>query len=90
MLKNILIGGLAVLCLSAFTPSTTIDLTSEAQQAKWLNDLGRPLPFPGGPNDARGFVRVLQAQLEDGKSYPDVLQPIPGGRLRARSRAGII
>ena len=77
MSKNIIICGLIVLCLAALTQTTTIDLISGARQAKWFNDLGKALPFPGRPNDARGFARLFQAQLEDGQSYPGVLQTHP-------------
>jgi|GEM_PF-2046372 len=77
MSKNILIGTLMLLCVAALAQPATIDLISMARQAKWLNDRGTPLPFPGKPNDSRGFALLLRAQLEDGQSYTDVLQTHP-------------
>jgi hypothetical protein len=47
-----------------------------------------PLPFPGNPNDQRGFVRILTAQMEDGQTYSNILQTHPrwaaGGAIEGR------
>lgn len=56
--------------------TTTIHLLGLAQPARWFNDLGEQLPFPGSETDSRGFARLMNAQLEDGVSY-NVLQSHP-------------
>ena len=70
------------------------DFLAGAAQAQWANDRGERLPFPGRPDDSWGFVRVLSAELEDGRSYGSVLQTHPrwaaGGRIDGRYRIPVV
>jgi len=69
---------IAILCSKpGFSAEVHHNLVAEAGEAVWRNDLGDTLPFPGEGDDSRGFVRVLTAELEDGESYPDVLETHP-------------
>jgi len=71
------------LCLGLFSGAADIgevllqDLIAQARQAKWFNDKGNALHFPGNPNDPKGFARVLTVRLEDGNQYSDVLETHP-------------
>jgi len=56
------------------------DFIQKAPEAKWMrnNNVEGSLPWNGAANDTRGFVRHLaNAVLEDGGSYPLVLQTHP-------------
>jgi len=58
--------------------SSKIDLIARASAARWKNDIGLlNLPFPGKPNDARGFCRLVTAQLENRETVSNVLQTHP-------------
>lgn len=73
------------------------DLVQLAPQAQWVTNYGcsetwpncPTLPFPGSPNDRRGFARILDsAVLEDGREYRNVLETHPawttGGQIVGR------
>jgi hypothetical protein len=78
MKKIFLLAGIVfLLCNTNSVGRFWQDLMTEAPHATWLNDKGNRLPFPGKPNDPRGFARILTAQLEDGKPYSYVLQTHP-------------
>jgi hypothetical protein len=66
------------------------DFVAHASEAEWRNDRGERLPFPGAESDARGFVVVKSATLEDGQTYQDVLLTHPrwaaDGRIEGRYR----
>ncbi len=55
----------------------TYDLLGHARAAKWRNDRGRVLPFPGSTNDPRGFVRFSPMRLEDGSTSSGILETHP-------------
>jgi hypothetical protein len=64
------------------TPRKIIDLlpAAGAPTTQWTNG-NIWLPFPGEDTDARGFARYREnAELEDGKIYPKVLQTHPEWR----------
>jgi hypothetical protein len=77
MRGKIILLTLMVMFLATLSFSQTIDLVAEARHAKWFNDQGTHLPFPGAPGDSRGFVRLRAAQLEDGQPYTRILQTHP-------------
>jgi hypothetical protein len=72
-----LISGFIVLCAAKLVFPPSFDFISEARQARWQNDLGKTLPFPGSDSDSRGFVRIISVKLENGRSYSNVLQTHP-------------
>lgn len=72
-----------------FSQSSTINLIAKSPLARWRNDRGLlNLPFPGNPNDSRGFVRIIKAQLENGEFANNVLQThprwAPGGSIEGQ------
>lgn len=53
------------------------DFIAHAPDASWSSGAG-PLPFPGSPDDSRGFARYVdKAQLEDGSYLERVLETHP-------------
>lgn len=56
------------------------DLAAAAGQARWLNDRGEELPFPGSETDPRGFAQVISCRLAGMRRttyYDRVLQTHP-------------
>ncbi|MDH7513969.1 MAG: hypothetical protein QHH14_13565 [Clostridiales bacterium] len=68
---------LVLFFLTSVSWAQSFDLIAEAKRARWFNDQGQALPFPGNPTDSRGFARVLSLQMEDGRTYPSALQTHP-------------
>ncbi len=55
-----------------------LDFYEQAPNASWSNGNGDSLPFPGAPNDSRGFARYANGTLlEDGHRYPKTLETHP-------------
>jgi len=77
MKAKIALFTLMILFLTSLSFSQAIDFIAEARKAKWFNDQGIKLPFPGVATDSRGFARLRAAQLEDGQPYTQILQTHP-------------
>ncbi|OGF65080.1 MAG: hypothetical protein A2Y62_19900 [Candidatus Fischerbacteria bacterium RBG_13_37_8] len=70
--KKAIIGKIALV-----KPGVLIDFIGKAPEAKWTN-AWTILPFPGDVSNSKGFVRLIEnVKLEDGKTYPLVLETHP-------------
>jgi len=55
---------MALLSFSLFGQGALpINLTDIANKARWLNDRGENLPFPGSDTDPRGFARIISTRV---------------------------